>query len=78
VTLGLTTQIDLDALVRKAADKKAKDDARKGIVAPDGATLKSAAEADVEPEVETDEEVAGHVDLKNVFQDRDDDDSDED
>ena len=33
VTLGLSTQIELDAVVRKAADKKAKDDKRKGIVA---------------------------------------------
>ncbi|MDP1739359.1 MAG: DUF1013 domain-containing protein [Caulobacter sp.] len=83
VTLGLTTQIDLDALVRKAADKKAKDDARKGIVAPDGASLKPASEtgAEVEePEIEeTDEEVAGAVNLKTVFADHDDDlDDDED
>ena len=81
VTLGLTTQIDLDALVRKAADKKAKDDARKGIVAPDGATLKPASETGVEveePEVETAAEAAGNVNLKTVFQDRDDDMGDDD
>jgi len=81
--LGLTTQIDLDAIVRKAADKKARDDARKGIVAPDGASLKPASETGAEaeePEIEeTDEEVAGAVDLKTVFADRDDDlDDDED
>jgi hypothetical protein len=42
VTLGLSTQLELDAVVRKAADKKAKDDARKGIVEPEGATLEPA------------------------------------
>ncbi|MFZ5667858.1 MAG: DUF1013 domain-containing protein [Pseudomonadota bacterium] len=55
VTLGLTTQIELDAVVRKAADKKARDDARQGIVAPDGATLRPAGEAhDDEPEAPED------------------------
>ena len=43
VTLGLVGQLELDDVVRKAADKKAKDDARKGI-APDGPTLKPASE----------------------------------
>lgn len=43
VTLGLATQLELDAVVRKAADKKAKDDARLGIV--DGPTLRPASEA---------------------------------
>ena len=38
VTLGLISQLELDDIVRKAADKKAKDDARKGIVT-DGPTL---------------------------------------
>jgi len=38
VTLGLVSQLELDDIVRKAADKKAKEDARKGIVA-DGPTL---------------------------------------
>jgi hypothetical protein len=42
VTLGLSTQLELDAVVRKAADKKAKDDARKGVVEPEGATLEPA------------------------------------
>ena len=36
VTLGLSTQMELDAVVRKAADKRAKDDAKRGIVEPDG------------------------------------------
>jgi hypothetical protein len=43
VTLGLSTQLELDALVRKAADKKTKDDARRG-VETDGPTLRPAAE----------------------------------
>ena len=44
VTLGLATQLELDAVVRKAADKKAKDDARRGVVEPEGATLRPASE----------------------------------
>jgi uncharacterized protein len=47
VTLGLCTQMELDALVLKAAQKKAKDDARKGIVEPEGPTLRPASEAGV-------------------------------
>jgi hypothetical protein len=43
VSLGLCGQLELDALVLKAAEKKAKDDARKGIL-PEGATLKPASE----------------------------------
>ena len=43
VTLGLVGQLALDELVRKAADKKAKDDAKKG-----GATLQPV-DAPVEP-----------------------------
>ena len=44
VTLGLSTQMELDAVVKKAAEKKAKDDAKRGIVEPDGATLVPASE----------------------------------
>jgi hypothetical protein len=44
VTLGLSTQLELDAVVRKAADKKAKDDAKRGVVEPEGATLRPASE----------------------------------
>jgi hypothetical protein len=47
VTLGLVGQLDLDAVVRKAADKKAKDDAKRG-VEPEGATLRPASEAGAE------------------------------
>jgi hypothetical protein len=43
VTLGLVGQLELDDIVRRAAEKKAKDDARKGIVS-EGPTLKPAAE----------------------------------
>jgi hypothetical protein len=47
VTLGLSTQMELDAVVRKAADKRAKDDARRGIVEPEGPTLRPASETGV-------------------------------
>ena len=47
VTLGLSTQLELDAVVRKAADKKAKDDKRRGIVEPEGPTLMPASETGV-------------------------------
>ncbi|MBC6980258.1 cell cycle transcriptional regulator TrcR [Caulobacter sp. 17J80-11] len=40
VTLGLVSQLELDDVVRKAAEKKAKEDARTG-----GATLRPAAES---------------------------------
>jgi len=56
VTLGLASQLELDALVRKAADKKAKEDARNGVAA-DGPTLRPASEAGVLDETEADEEV---------------------
>jgi hypothetical protein len=57
VTLGLVTQLELDALVRIAAEKKAKDDAKKGIAQPEGATLRPAGEAEVEhAEAESDED----------------------
>ncbi|WP_417233108.1 DUF1013 domain-containing protein [Brevundimonas sp.] len=45
VTLGLVGQLALDELVRKAADKKAKDDARKG-----GATIQPVEAEPAEPE----------------------------
>ena len=45
VTLGLIGQLELDALVKKAAEKRAKDDAKKGVV-EEGPTLKSAAESE--------------------------------
>ena len=83
VTLGLVGQIELDAVVRAAAAKKAKDDARRGIV--DGPSLNQA-EAEVEPEpvYEDEDDRGADVDLKNVFAnsgpaaDYDDEDEDED
>ena len=51
VTLGLGTQLELDALVKKAAEKKARDYKRTGI-APQGATLKPAAETTAPDEAE--------------------------
>jgi hypothetical protein len=51
VTLGLVTQLELDALVKVAAEKKAKDDARKAAARPEGPTLRATAEvADVQPD----------------------------
>src|SRR5215475_3944071 len=53
VTLGLSSQLELDAVVKKAAEKKAKDDKRKGVVEPEGPTLMPASETGV---VEAEEE----------------------
>jgi hypothetical protein len=44
VTLGLVGQLDLDEVVRRAAEKKAKDDAKRA-KAEDGPTLRPASEA---------------------------------
>ena len=54
VTLGLVSQMELDAVVRVAAEKKARDDAKNGIV-PEGPTLAPAGEAAPEPETADDE-----------------------
>ena len=54
VTLGLIGQLELDALVKKAAEKKAKDDAKRGIV-DDGPSLRPAAEADAHDMVEAED-----------------------
>jgi hypothetical protein len=60
VTLGLVTQLELDALVKQAAEKKAKDDARKAASRPEGPTLRAAAEAaDAHVDVAADEEDEG-------------------
>lgn len=59
VTLGLVGQLELDEVVRKAAEKKARDDARKG----GGATLKAAGELEAEveaPAAEAAEEEEGY------------------
>jgi hypothetical protein len=52
VTLGLTGQLELDALVKKAAEKRAKDDAKKGI-GVEGPSLRPASETGA---VEVDED----------------------
>ncbi len=71
VTLGLSTQMELDAVVRKAADKKAKDDKRKGIVEPEGPTLLPASETGAVNAVIEDDE-SDDTDLNAVFRDEDD------
>jgi hypothetical protein len=65
VSLGLVGQIELDALVRKAADKKIKDDAKRGIVA-EGPSLMPAAETGM---IVDEEPVAKPVRLDAVFDD---------
>ncbi len=56
VTLGLSTQLELDAIVRKAADKQARENAKKGKV-EDGASLLPASETGAEQVVAEDVEV---------------------
>jgi hypothetical protein len=46
VSLGLVTQLELDALVKKAAEKKARDDARRKVDQPEGETLAPATESE--------------------------------
>ena len=50
VTLGLVTQLELDAVVKMAAEKKMRDDARKAAQMPDGPTLRAAADPASQPE----------------------------
>ena len=65
VTLGLSTQLELDAVVKKAAEKRAKDDAKRGVVEPEGATLRPASDADLpEEDVELDE-IHEHEELED-------------
>jgi hypothetical protein len=47
VSLGLASQLELDAVVKKAADKRAKEDAKRGVAEPEGATLRPASETGV-------------------------------
>ena len=65
VTLGLVQQLELDAIVRKAAEKKAKDDAKKGIV-EEGPTLMPASQTGA-PESEESEPGARIVDAESLF-----------
>src|SRR3569623_857618 len=66
VTLGLSTQLELDAVVKKAAEKKARDDKRKGVVEPEGPTLIPASETGaLDAAVEQTPE---HDELDHVFE----------
>ncbi|HVI31954.1 DUF1013 domain-containing protein [Phenylobacterium sp.] len=73
VTLGLATQLELDAVVKKAAEKKAKDDARKGITEPEGPTLRPASETGV---VEDEAPARADLTAADVWADQDDGDED--
>ena len=79
VTLGLSTQLELDAVVKKAAEKKARDDKRKGIVEPEGPTLISASETGVVEDAPEDEPAYAHSEptAASVFANHDDDDHDD-
>jgi len=48
VTLGLSSQLELDAVVKKAAEKRAREDAKRGKPAEDGPTLLPASETGAE------------------------------
>ena len=51
VSLGLVTQLELDALVKKASEKKAREDAKRRVDQPEGPALLSASESE-EQEIE--------------------------
>ena len=61
VTLGLSTQLELDAIVKRAAEKRAREDARRG-KQEDGASLKPASETGAEEAV--DEEAVSPEDVE--------------
>jgi hypothetical protein len=68
VGLGLCSQMELDALVEKAASKLRKKQEEEGVL-PDGDTLKSA-DTYVEPPLEDEEEAPrrrGDMDADSVF-----------
>jgi hypothetical protein len=46
VSLGLVTQMELDALVKKAAEKRARDDAKRKVDEPEGQALRPASEGE--------------------------------
>jgi hypothetical protein len=62
VTLGLSTQLELDAIVRRAADKRAREDARRG-VSEDGASLRPASETGVDVEEDVSDETVNPEDV---------------
>lgn len=67
VTLGLVGQLQLDEVIRKAADKKAKEDAQNGILQP---VVTEEAPVEIEEE-ETDRYGAGEPTAESVFGSRD-------
>ncbi len=71
VTLGLSTQLELDAVVKKAADKKAKDDKRRGIAEPEGPTLAPASETGAVAAEPVDDEDDHEHTAQSVFDDED-------
>ena len=73
VTLGLSTQLELDAIVRRAAEKRAREDAKKGKV-DDGASLLPASETGAD---DTDEPLEEIQDLEANEADIDEADADE-
>ena len=62
VTLGLSTQLELDAIVRRAAEKRARDDARRG-VSEEGASLRPASETGVDVEEDISDETVSPEDV---------------
>jgi hypothetical protein len=77
VTLGLSTQLELDAVVKKAAEKRAKEDAKRGIVEPEGATLEPASETGAVLDVEAHADFDDHHEAEApAFHDEDEDDED--
>jgi hypothetical protein len=64
VTLGLSTQLELDAIVRKAAEKRAREDARRGKV-EEGPSLAPASDAGVVLEDEVEEEALHSEDVED-------------
>ncbi|WP_292050979.1 MULTISPECIES: DUF1013 domain-containing protein [unclassified Brevundimonas] len=68
VTLGLVGQLQLDEVIRKAADKKAKEDAQNGVLQP--VVTEEEAPVEIEEE-ETDRFAAGEPTAESVFGSRD-------
>ena len=63
VTLGLATQLELDAIVRRAAEKRAREDARRGKL-EEGPSLRPAAETGAEEAVEPEPEATSAEDVE--------------
>jgi uncharacterized protein len=63
VTLGLSTQLELDAIVRRAAEKRAREDAKRG-VSEEGASLRPASETGVDVEEDVSDETEHPEDVE--------------